>query len=62
MKKLSILAAAAAFAATTAAPVVAQEVTVDPFVSTMSHTAGSGLGIVAGVFTIIAIAAASGSN
>ncbi|KUF09615.1 hypothetical protein [Pseudoponticoccus marisrubri] len=62
MKKLSIIAAAAAIATATAAPVAAQEnTTQDPFVT----TAGAGipaLAIIGGIAVVIAIAASSGTD
>jgi hypothetical protein len=59
MKKISILAIAAAFAAATAAPVAADtKPSADPFVSTQS-VGGMGLVVVAGLAVIIAAASAS---
>lgn len=61
MKKLSVIAAAAAISTATAAPVAAQEAPADPFVSTA--LAGiPALAIIGGVAVIVAIAAASGTD
>lgn len=61
MKKLSIIAAAAAIAASTAAPVAAQDAN-DPFVS----TAGLGVSpliLIAGVAAVVvAVASSSGTD
>lgn len=62
MKKLSIIAAAAAIAAVAAAPVVAQENTQDPFVGTQAAPEGYVWVIIGGVATLVAIAAASGTD
>ena len=60
MKKLSMIAAAAAIAVASAAPVAAQENTNDPFVSTQDVvTPLLVLGVAA---TVIAIASASGTD
>ncbi|SNS11428.1 hypothetical protein [Antarctobacter heliothermus] len=61
MKKLSIIAAAAAIAAVAAAPVAAQENTQDPFVSTAGPEIPA-LAIIGGIALIIAIAAAGGTD
>lgn len=57
MKKLSIMAAAAAIAA---APVAAQEAN-DPFVSTQV-SAVPALAIIGGIAVVVAVAAADGTN
>lgn len=62
MKKFA-LAAAAAAALTTAAPVYAQQAPVaDPFVSTQGFGEIPAIVIIGGVATIVAIAAASDSK
>ncbi len=62
MKKLSIIAAAAAIATATAAPVAAQQNTNDPFVSTQALSAIPVLAVIGGVAVVVAIAAGSGTN
>ena len=58
MKKLSIIAAAAALAVATVAPVAAETKTQDPFVSTQGGLGAGGAGLAAvgavGVFIVIA--------
>jgi hypothetical protein len=65
MKKLSIIAAAAALAVATAAPVAAETKTQDPFVSTQGSlelgAGGAGIAAVAAVALLIAIASTDGT-
>lgn len=61
MKKLSIFAAAAAIAASTAMPVVAETTTQDPFIATQGGEL-SPLLVLGGIGTLIIIAASSGTN
>ena len=65
MKKLSIIAAAAALAVATAAPVAAETKTQDPFVSTQGSfelgAGGAGLAAVAAVGVLIIVAASDDS-
>ncbi len=61
MKKLSILAASAALAASLAAPVTAQEATNDPFVATQG-AAIPALAIIGGMAVVLTIAAGSGTD
>ena len=65
MKKLSIIAAAAALAVATAAPVAAETKTQDPFVSTQGSldlgAGGAGLAAIAGIALIIVIASTDDS-
>lgn len=58
MKKLSVIAAAAAITAATVAPVSAQQNTNDPFVSTQLSLLPA-LFIVGGAAVVVAVAAAS---
>ena len=58
MKKLSILAAVAALAAATAAPVAAEN---DPFVSTQASVGGAGMAAIAAVTVFVLVAASDGT-
>lgn len=60
MKKLSIVAAAAAIAVAAAAPVTAQEAN-DPFVSTQVSVVPA-VAIIGGLALIVAVAAADGTD
>ncbi|MCZ4352916.1 hypothetical protein O4H61_10365 [Roseovarius aestuarii] len=64
MNKFSLLAAAAAVAVSTAAPVAAQDVNADPFVSTAGPGLAMSPGLVAAgiAVAIIAIAAIDSSD
>ncbi|QIE45774.1 hypothetical protein G5B38_09690 [Pseudohalocynthiibacter aestuariivivens] len=64
MKKFATLAAAAAIAVSAVAPVAAQDVNADPFVSTAGPAAGLTPGLVAAgiAITIIGIAALDSSD
>lgn len=61
MKKLSILAASAAIAASTAMPVVAETTTQDPFIATQGPEFNPLL-VLGGLTALAAIAASSGTN
>ncbi|MDU8929616.1 hypothetical protein RXV86_19675 [Alisedimentitalea sp. MJ-SS2] len=58
MKKLSTLAAAAALAAATAAPVAAEN---DPFVSTQGGLGGAGAAVIGAVAVLIFVSASDGT-
>ncbi|MEB8387646.1 hypothetical protein OO012_10430 [Rhodobacteraceae bacterium KMM 6894] len=64
MIKISLLAASAALAFATAAPLAAQEVSADPFVSTAGPALGLTPGLIAAgiAVTIIGIAAIDSSD